>query len=80
MDFDPDLRVVTTTADGMTAAIIQGRLEAEGIPSMLRPAGLSSWLFPGGPSGFGAVDILVPANRLDEATQVLAEEPEGETS
>jgi len=34
------------------------------------------WLFPGGPSGFGPVDILVPADRLEEAEQILSETDE----
>jgi len=34
------------------------------------------WLFPGGPSGFGPVDMLVPADRLEEAEQILSETDE----
>ncbi len=43
---------------------------------MTRSAGMSGWLFPGGPTGFGAVDILVPASRLEEAERILNETDE----
>jgi Putative prokaryotic signal transducing protein len=73
---DLDLRVVTTTPDGMLAAVLRGRLESAGIPTMARSYGAGGWLFPGGPSGFGPVDILVPASRLEEAEQILSETDE----
>lgn len=76
MNDDLDLRVVTTTPDGMLAAVLRERLESAGIPTMARSYGAGGWLFPGGPSGFGPVDILVPASRLEEAEQILSETDE----
>ena len=76
MNDDLDLRVVTTAPDGMFAAVLQGRLESEGVPSLARSYGAGGWLFPGGPSGFGPVDILVPADRLEEAEKILSETDE----
>ena len=73
MNDDPDLRVVTTTPDGVSAAVVRGRLESAGIPSMARSYGAGGWLFPGGPSGFGPVDILVPAEHLQDAERILDE-------
>ena len=74
MKADSELCVVTMTPDGVAAAVIKGRLEAAGIPAMLRSYDLTSWLFPGGPSGFGAVEVMVSANRLAEAQRLIAGE------
>ena len=76
MDDDLDLRVVTTAPDGMFAAVARGRLESQGMPTMTRSDGACGWLLPGGPSGCGPVDILVPADRLEEAEKILSEPDE----
>jgi hypothetical protein len=67
------LERLTTTGDSMAAAVIRGLLEAEGVPVMLRAYGSAGWLFPGTPGGLGAMEVLVPADRLDEARRLLGE-------
>ncbi len=70
---DRDLEVLTTTGDSVSGTLIKGLLEARGIPAMLRAYGPAGWLFPGTPGSFGAMDVLVPADRLDEARRLLTE-------
>jgi hypothetical protein len=67
------LERLTTTGDSVAAALIKGLLEAEGVPVMLRAYGSAGWLFPGTPGSLGAMDVLVPAERLDEARALLAD-------
>jgi hypothetical protein len=67
------LERLTTTGDSMAAAVIKGLLEAEGVPVMLRAYGSAGWLFPGTPGCLGAMEVLVPADRLDEARRLLGE-------
>lgn len=66
------LEPVTTAADSVAAVVIKGLLDAAGIPVMLRAYQSAGWLFPGTPGSLGAMEVLVPAERLDEARQVLA--------
>lgn len=65
------IQKVTTAPDIVVAALIKGRLEEAGIPVMLRSHGASGWLFPGTPGSGGAVDLLVPAVRGDEAREIV---------
>jgi hypothetical protein len=67
------LERLTTAGDSMAAAVIKGLLEAEGVPVMLRAYGSAGWLFPGTPGGLGAMEVLVPADVLDEARRLLGE-------
>lgn len=63
---------VTTAPDIVVAALIKGRLEEAGIPVMLRSHGAAGWLFPGTPGSGGAMDLLVPRVRADEAREIVA--------
>lgn len=65
------LERLTTTGDSVAAAVIKGLLEAAGVPVLLRAYGSAGWLFPGTPGGLGAMDVLVPADQLDEARRLL---------
>lgn len=71
------LERLTTTGDGVVAAVIKGLLECGGVPVMLRAYGSAGWLFPGTPGGLGAMDVLVPADRLAEARRLLADAEAG---
>ena len=66
------IETLTTTADSMGAAVLKGLLEAEGIPVLLRAYQSAGWLFPGTPGCLGAMEVLVPAGRLEEARRLLA--------
>ena len=66
------IETLTTTADSMGAAVVKGLLEAEGIPVLLRAYQSAGWLFPGTPGCLGAMEVLVPAGRLEEARRLLA--------
>jgi hypothetical protein len=62
---------VVAVADGLAqAAIIQGRLESEGIPTQVRqePAGVAIGLTVG---ALGQAKILVPEPLVEEALQIL---------
>jgi len=72
------LRRLTVADDGIAAALLRGLLEAEGIPVLLRNAGSASWLFPGSPTSLAPVEVLVPADRLEEAVRLLREAGEAE--
>jgi hypothetical protein len=75
------LERLTTAGDSMAAAVIKGLLEAEGVPVMLRAYGSAGWLFPGTPGGLGAMEVLVPADVLDEAeAEARAAEAESKES
>lgn len=65
------LERVTTAGDSIVAEVVRGLLESEGIPVLLRAYGAAGWLFPGTPGGLGAMDVLVPADRLEEARELL---------
>jgi hypothetical protein len=67
------LERLTTTGDSVAAAVIKGLLEEAGIPVMLRSYGSAGWLFPGTPGSLGAMDVLVPVDRLAEGRRLLAE-------
>jgi hypothetical protein len=72
-----DLRTATTTQNNTAACIVKGMLEAAGIPVMLRLANSGAgWEFPATMGGPGPVDVLVPAEHLEEARRLIAEGPE----
>jgi hypothetical protein len=68
---------LTVVPDGVVASMMEALLREAGIAALLRGTESSSWLFPGGPVGLGAVQILVPEDRLVEARRLLAEQPAG---
>jgi hypothetical protein len=67
------LERLTTSADSVAATVIKGLLEEAGIPVMLRAYQSAGWLFPGTPGSLGAMEVLVPGERLKQARRVLAE-------
>jgi hypothetical protein len=69
-----ELALVTVAPDGVVASMIEALLKDAGIAVLLRGTESSGWLFPGGPAGLGAVQILVPEDRLAEARQLLPEQ------
>jgi hypothetical protein len=69
---EPPLVALTTVLGSFAAEALKGALEDAGIPAMIRAEQHSSWLFPGAGSGLGPVEVLVGADRLGEAQDVLA--------
>jgi hypothetical protein len=43
---------------------------------LMRSAGSAGWLFPGTPGGGGAVDVMVPAECLADAQELIGEAEE----
>jgi len=77
---DEERLVAVTMVMGTFAACRhQGRAGGRGIPAMTRGEQHGSWLFAGSGGGLGLVQVLVEAERLDEAKAVLdaLEEEEG---
>jgi len=68
-----DLVVVTVLPDIVSASSVKAMLEQADIPVMLRGSGSTSWLIPGTPGGVGPLDVLVPADRLAEAEELIAQ-------
>ena len=66
------LVAVTMVMGTFAADAVKGALEAAGIPAMTRGEQHGSWLFAGSGGGLGLVQVLVEADRLDEAKAVLA--------
>ena len=77
---DEHLVVVTMVMGTFAANVIRAALEDAGIPAVTRGEQHSSWLFAGSGGGLGLVQVLVEAERLDEAKAVLAELEEAESS
>ncbi len=46
-------------------------LDQAEIPVMLRSAGSANWLVPGTPGGSGPLEVLLPAERLEEARELI---------
>jgi hypothetical protein len=67
-----DLVVATVAPDIVTATSVKTLLEEAGVPVMLRGSGSSNWLVPGTPGGAGALDVMVPQDRLAEAEELIA--------
>ena len=67
-----DLVVATVAPDIVTATSVKTLLEEAGVPVMLRGSGSSNWLVPGTPGGAGALDVMVPQDRLVEAEELIA--------
>ena len=68
-----DLVVVTVVPDIVSASSLKAMLEQADIPVMLRGSGSTNWLIPGTPGGAGPLDVLVPADRLAEAEELIAQ-------
>jgi len=64
-----DLCVATTAPDIGLASILKGFLEAAGVPAELRGSGMSG-VYPG-LQGMGTVDVLVRAEDLARAKELL---------
>ena len=63
---------VACTASGITNAnIVVGRLETEGIPAKLKYEAVGA-IYAITIDGLGKVDILVPADDLERAREILA--------
>ncbi len=61
------------TASGITNAnIVVGRLETEGIPTRLKYEAVGA-IYAITIDGLGEVDVLVPANCLEKAREVLSQ-------
>jgi hypothetical protein len=68
-----DLVVAAVLPDIVAASSVKAMLEQADIPVMLRGSGSANWLIPGTPGGAGPLDVLVPADRLAEAEELIAE-------
>jgi hypothetical protein len=68
-----DLVVVTVMPDIVSATAVKAMLDQAEIPVMLRSAGSANWLIPGTPGGAGPLEVLVPAERIEEARRLVAE-------
>jgi hypothetical protein len=64
---------VAYTASGITNAnIVVGRLETDGIPTRLKYEAVGT-IYAITIDGLGKVDVLVPANYLEKAREVLSQ-------
>lgn len=66
-----DLVVATVLPDIVTATAVKAMLDQAEIPVMLRSAGSANWLIPGTPGGAGPLEVMVPAERLEEARELI---------
>jgi hypothetical protein len=64
--------IVHTVAGMLKAKIIAGRLEVEGIPSWLKYEAVGA-IYGITINGLGGVDILVPAESLEKAREILSQ-------
>ncbi len=67
---ESDLKVVCTASGEMEAEGIRSALEAAGIPVMLKYEAAARY-YPVTVDGLGAVEVVVPADRLEEARTIL---------
>ena len=68
---DGGLATVAVCANALDAALLQGRLQAEGIPAFVADAG-SAGAYPLAGYALGSLRLQVPGGRLHAAKQVLA--------
>lgn len=71
----PDMEVAWTANGEMEANALKSVLEAAGIPTRLECESASK-LFVVTVDGLGAVKIMVPADRVDEAKEILRTPPD----
>lgn len=67
---DADLELAFTAYGDAEAQAVRSALEAAGIPVMLRCEAITR-AYPVTVDGLGAVRVLVPADRLEEAREIL---------
>ncbi|MBI2854875.1 MAG: DUF2007 domain-containing protein [Chloroflexi bacterium] len=70
-----ELVKVCTASGQLEANVLKSRLEAEGIPSLLRYDSASS-VFGIYFDGLGRVDIMVPVELAEDAARVLSSKPD----
>jgi len=68
----PDLTVIRTVAGMMRAQVLKAKLEAEGIPVLLDYESLGP-VYGITVDGLGAVRLLVPLDRAEEAEALIEE-------
>ena len=68
---EDQLATLTMVLGTFAADTIKGALADAGIPAMTRPEQHGGWLFPGSGGGLGLVAVMVAADRLEEAKEVL---------
>jgi hypothetical protein len=67
--------VVWEAAHVLEAEIVKGRLEAEGIPAIIRSEALGK-IYGLTSGGLAKADVMVPGPLADRAIEVLSSEPE----
>ncbi|MFQ5946880.1 MAG: DUF2007 domain-containing protein [Anaerolineae bacterium] len=70
------LEIVYRAAGEAEAHLIRGRLESEGVPTLLRTGTGGAYGVPGG--SLGGVDVLVPRSDVERARQILSQRPPDE--
>jgi len=70
-----DFVTVTTVQGELTASVIKGRLECEGIPVLLRYETLGQ-IYGLIVDGLGQVKVTVPRKYYEEAVKILEEKPD----
>ncbi len=73
-------QIVCRTMGLLPAEAVRGRLETGGIPAILDYDGTSTLLGIPAVGGTGEVRILVPADRIAEARELLGPEAESDDS
>lgn len=63
--------VVEVVLGDLQAEMLRGLLEAQGVPAILSQEGAGHSVFPVSVGKLGEVQILVPADRLEEAQAIL---------
>lgn len=66
-------RVLTKITDPIAAALLEGRLRAEGIPVISRTGEAAGSLYGLTTGPLAEIMLLVPLSQLDEAKGILAE-------
>lgn len=72
-DFDQEPVVVWEAANNLEAQIVRGRLEAEGIPAIVRGEALGA-IYGLTTGSLAATDVLVPAPLAEKALEILNSE------
>lgn len=75
-----DWKTLTKITDPINASLLQGRLQAEGIPAIMRTGEAAGSLYGLTTGPLAEIKIFVPSDRLNEARQLLQQiEDESET-
>ena len=75
----PDLTVIRTVPGLMRAQVLKAKLEAEGIPVLLDYESLGR-VYGITVDGLGAVRLLVPHDRAEEAEAIIEEQQPGDSA